>query len=183
MKKITVVLLAVALLLCAVCAFAESTETKFELPVLLTSVGQSADYQMVGVAMKNAKIEYSVNNVATEADLAGIKTLILAIGGSSKGLGAAGIDANQELERVNALIAAAKAAEIKIIALHVGGEARRGELSDKFIVPAVAASDYCVAVAAGDKDGLISNTAKDAGIEIRIIDSLTQLMTVLPELF
>lgn len=182
MKKLAAVLLAVALVLGACSALAEAPE-KFPLPLLLTSVGQSADYQMVGVAMKNCGIAYTVNNIATADDLGEVKTLVLAIGGSSKGLGAAGIDADQELARVMALIEAAKAAEIKVLALHVGGEARRGELSDKFIAPAVAAADYCLAVAAGDKDGFISKTAEDAGVTCQIIDGMASLMTALPELF
>ena len=46
-----------------------------------------------------------MNKNITGADLPDdCKTLILAVGGSSKGLGAAGIDADQELARTDALI-------------------------------------------------------------------------------
>lgn len=81
---------------------------------------------------------------------------MLAIGGSSKGLGAAGISAEAELERTKALLAEAKRLGMKIIGVHVGGEARRGELSDKFIVAALPSCDYVVIVADGDKDGLFA---------------------------
>jgi hypothetical protein len=36
----------------------------------------------------------------------------------------------------------------------VGGEGRRGELSDKFIQAAIPACNYVIVVADGDKDGL-----------------------------
>jgi hypothetical protein len=45
---------------------------------------------------------------------------------------------------------------LTIIGLHVGGEARRGQLSDTFIQAAVPSCHYVVAVADGDKDGFIS---------------------------
>ena len=63
-----------------------------------------------------------MNKNITGADLPDdCKTLILAVGGSSKGLGAAGIDADQELARTDALISAAKEKGIIVLALHTGG--------------------------------------------------------------
>ena len=118
-----------------------------ESPILLTSVGQSADVEMVKVMMDKGGLSPETNSLATEADLGDSKTLVLAIGGSSKGLGAAGIDANQELERVNKLIAAADEKGMTIIALHIGGEARRGDLSDKFVAPSFEKADYAIVVA------------------------------------
>jgi hypothetical protein len=46
-----------------------------------------------------------------------------------------------------------------IIGVHVGGEARRGQLSDRFIQAAVPACQYLVVVADGDKDGFITKLA------------------------
>ena len=41
------------------------TEAFAEAPILLTTGGQSADYQMVGTLMKNLGMDYTMNNVAT----------------------------------------------------------------------------------------------------------------------
>ena len=98
-----------------------------EQPALLTSVGQSADVEMVKVMMDKAELKYSIDNMSDGSDLGDAKTLVLAIGGSSKGLGAAGIDADQEIARVEKLINAADEAGLTILALHIGGEARRGD--------------------------------------------------------
>ncbi|MDP3179277.1 MAG: DUF6305 family protein, partial [Spirochaetaceae bacterium] len=118
--------------------------------------GQSADVEMVKVLMTRSKLEFTMESDAPAKALAasGAKTLVIAIGGSSKGLGAAGISAEAELERTKLMIAEAKKLGLKIIGVHVGGEARRGELSDKFILAVVPSCDYVVIVAEGDKDGL-----------------------------
>lgn len=128
----------------------------FEGPILLTSVGQSADVNIVNTLLTKAGVaDVRLAATVTAEEVAGYKTLVLAIGGSSKGLGAAGIDENQEVARVVAVIEAAKENDVKILALHVGGQARRGVLSDLFIPDAVAAADAMIVVKAGDEfDGL-----------------------------
>ncbi|HRY71907.1 MAG TPA: DUF6305 family protein [Spirochaetia bacterium] len=148
-------------LLAAVAAGAQSWSLKAPIaqkPAFLTSIGQSADIEMVKVLLDRNGIPFKADEgVAAKALAAtGAKTLVLAIGGSSKGLGAAGISAEAELERTKALLAEAKRLGMKIIGVHVGGEARRGELSDKFIVAALPSCDYVVIVADGDKDGLFA---------------------------
>ena len=124
-------------------------------PAFLTSIGQSADIEMVKVLFERAAVPHKMSAQAKAADLAasGAKTLILVVGGSTKGLGAAGISSDAELDRARSLIAEGKKLGMTIIGIHVGGEARRGELSDKFIQAAIPACDYVVVVAGGDKDG------------------------------
>lgn len=154
-----------------------------ESPILLTSVGQSADVEMVKVMMDKGGLPPETNSLATEADLGDSKTLVLAIGGSSKGLGAAGIDANQELERVNKLIAAADEKGMTIIALHIGGEARRGDLSDKFVAPSFEKADYAIVVADGNKDGLMSDLASKAGIPMDEVTTMADVVEPLKAAF
>ena len=127
-----------------------------QLPVVLTSVGQSADVDIVATHCKKIKLDVYQNNVISASELTEkYKTIILAVGGSNKGLGAAGIDADQELARTDALIAKAKELGITIIAMHVGGADRRGTLSDSFIKPAFAAADIAIIVESGDTDNLM----------------------------
>lgn len=159
------------------------TEAFAESPILVTSGGQSADYQMIGTVMGKVGMDYTVNNLATSADLGSAKTLIVVIGGSSKGLGAAGIDADGELARLAELIDGAKAAGLSVIAMHTGGEARRGELSDKFITPIMEKADYAIVVAAGDEDGLMAGICASKGIPMDSIASISDVTTVLPAAF
>ena len=159
------------------------TEAFAESPILVTSGGQSADYQMIGTVMGKLGMDYEVNNLATSADLGDAKTLIVVVGGSSKGLGAAGIDADGELARLEELMAGAKDAGLSIIAMHTGGEARRGDLSDKFVTPVFEKADYAIVVASGDEDGLMSGICAGAGIPMDVIGSISDVTTVLPAAF
>lgn len=131
---------------------------EFEQPMLITSVGQSADAQMVKALAERNGLKYSYDVAATPEALGEAKTLVLVIGGSSKGMGAAGVNQAQEEKRAKDLIAKAKEKNIQIIALHVGGSARRGELTDKFI-PLMADAKYAIVVADGDKDKAFSKIA------------------------
>lgn len=150
---------------------AEITEAMAETPALLTSVGQSADVNVVETLMKKAEIECDLNATVTEDGLDGYKTLILAIGGSSKGLGAAGVDENQELDRVNKVIAKAQENGMTIVALHIGGSARRGTLSDKFIPDPLAAADAAIIVSEGDGDGLMKGILDSNGVAAAYVDN------------
>ena len=156
MKKILFSLLLVLLLGLGSVSFATDEDISrltpleaamFEGPILLTSVGQSADVNIVNTLLTKAGVADVRLAVSVTADeVANYKTLVLAIGGSSKGLGAAGSDEKQEVARVVAIIEAAKANDVKILSLHVGGQARRGVLSDLFIPDAVKASDAMIVV-------------------------------------
>ena len=149
----------------------EITEAIAEGPIILTSVGQSADVNVVQTLMKKCEIETDLNATMTADDLEGYKTLVLAIGGSSKGLGAAGVDENQELDRVKAVIAKAKEQGVTIISLHIGGSARRGTLSDKFVPDALQAADAAIIVSEGDADGLMKGIVTANSIPASFVEN------------
>ncbi len=153
-------------------------------PAFLTSVGQSADIEMVKVLLERAAVPHQAEAKADAGALAasGAKTLILVLGGSTKGLGAAGISADAEIDRAKALIAEAKKLGMVIIGLHVGGAARRGELSDRFIRAAVPACNYVVAVAEGDKDGFIARLC-GAGIPFDKVAGISKAVEPLKRAF
>jgi len=125
-----------------------------------------------------------MNKNITGADLPDdCKTLILAVGGSSKGLGAAGIDADQELARTDALISAAKEKGIIVLALHTGGSARRGTLSDSFITPAFQGCDAAIVVSEGDSDGLMSGILSGNGTPAIYVDNTAGTLDALKTAF
>ena len=159
----------------------EITSGSCATPAVLTSIGQSADVEIVGTLCNKAGVE--LNNTITADELsADCKTLLLAVGGSSKGLGAAGIDADQELARTEDLLSKADELGITVVALHTGGSARRGTLSDSFISPAFAAADIAIVVSEGDGDGLMSgilagNSTPSAYVE-QVADCIETLKTL-----
>lgn len=161
-------------------------EGMFETPILLTSVGQSADVNIVNTLLTKAGIaDVRLAPSVTAEEVAGYKTLVLAVGGSSKGLGAAGIDENEELARVLAVLEAARENEVSILSLHVGGQARRGVLSDLFIPDAVKASDAMIVVRGGDEfDGLkISDMLHENEIPAAYVDNTAGVVEPLELVF
>ena len=93
-------------MLAAMCLFAAATTGAAPAkPVLITSIGQSAEISMVKNLAQRAKISYKEDALAGAASLVGadkqpaFSAVVAVVGGSSKGLGAAGIDRDQELAR------------------------------------------------------------------------------------
>ena len=76
-----------------------------------------------------------------------------------------------------------KDAGLSIIAMHTGGEARRGDLSDKFITPVFNMADYAIVVSSGDSDGMMNDLCAGNGIPMDKIDSISDVVTVLPAAF
>lgn len=159
------------------------TEAIAEGPIILTSVGQSADVNVVQTLLKKCEIDSDLNATVTADDMGSYKTLVLAIGGSSKGLGAAGVDENQELDRVKSVIAKAEEQGMTIIALHIGGSARRGTLSDKFIPDALAAADAAIIVSEGDSDGFMKGIVTENGVATAFIDNQVGAVEPLKTIF
>ncbi len=152
------------ILTCAMVAlFAEAT---LAAEVILTSFGQSPDVMMVKVVLRKIKIKGQLEKLLYAKDLGDEKVLVTVIGGSSKGLGEAGIDKDEEIERVNELITEARKKGIKVLVMHIGGKGRRGKLSDLFIREAVPMADKVVVVKGGDHDGLFSTILEGKNIEM-----------------
>ena len=134
-------------------------EAIFEQPVLITSVGQSADGQMVKTLAERNALKFTYDPLIKPDEVSKNKTLLLVVGGSSKGMGAAGINAAQEEQRAKDLIAKAKENKVKIIVAHVGGESRRGEMTDRFVSVVAPQADYMIVVADGDNDKIFAKAA------------------------
>jgi len=152
-------------------------------PIFVTSCGQSPDYGVVDLLGKRrAGLELKVNPLAKPDDLIGFKTLIIVIGGSGKGLGAAGIDVPEEVKRVEELIKKAKEEGIFILGMHLGGVERRGPVSQEF-VPFAAKVDYLIVRTDGNEDGFFTNVAKEKEIPLFLIEKSVELVEILKEIF
>jgi len=139
----------------------------FEGPGIITSAGQSSDVAIVKVMLNTQlKLGLEYKPLAQPADLAGMKTLVVSVGASTKGLGAAGLDMDKEIARTTTLLKAAKAAGLRILVMHTGGEARRGKTSNDLIQIVAPEADYIVVVAAGNKDKLFNKLAAARNVPV-----------------
>jgi hypothetical protein len=162
---------------------AQPTGPTFAPPVLITSVGQSGDAPIAAMLFKKAEIAATYEKLATEKNLDGPKTIVLVLGASMKGLGAAGLDAVKENARVAGLIAEARKKGVEILCLHVGGEARRGELTDEMVRTYLPAAKAAIVVKSGNKDGLFSKLCQDKGIPLIEVEKTLDAIEPLKKLF
>lgn len=159
------------------------TKENVSTPVLITSIGQSADVSMLDALMKKVGADYTFNATASAEEVAGYKTVIIACGASSKGLGAAGISQEDEIARAEAIIKAVQDNGITAIAAHLGGSARRGALSDQFNDMALSVANYIIVVEEGNDDGKFTDAASDKGVPITLLHSVANALTPLTDVF
>ncbi|MFC2121214.1 DUF6305 family protein [Bacteroidota bacterium] len=168
-----------------------------EEPVLLTSCGQSPGPNRLKIFMKRLALNYDYNTMATPEDLINkkdegnpYKSIIIVTGASLKGMGAAGVSVEDELNRTKALIAEAKKQGIKIIGSHIEGMSRRsqgadaGDNSDEQSIDAVCPnSDFMIIKKDGDSDGRFTAISKGKNIPIIIFEKNIEISDVLKKVF
>ena len=135
--------------------------------VYLTTLGQ-ADWDYAQTLVTDSQYgagftTATVDNLLDASTVEAGSTVIVVVGYTAKGI-APGITIAGETARAQAF--AAKAGEINLIVMHLGGVGRRGEASDPMIEAVVAVADYTfvyhdasAAANGGDYDGLFSATA------------------------
>ena len=174
---------ALGLVLVLSCPLHPREEPKPEPPLLITSAGQSAEVQLVAILAKRSGLDHILIKSATPEDLVGAKTLVLSLGASLKGLGAAGLDVQQEKDRVAGLIEAALSRSIPIVCLHLGGQDRRGSLSDDFISACLPHARVVIIVESGNQDGLFTRICEGNGIPLIVVPKTVDAMEPLKNVF
>ncbi len=176
---------------------AQAQEAKAELPVLVTSCGQSIGPTTIKVVLQRLKMPYDIDPLATPETLqakakAGTpyKTLIITMGASLKGMGAAGIEIEDELARAAALIAEARKSGVKIIGAHIEGMKRRsqgaaaGDTTDEQSIDAVAPnSDILLVLKEGNSDGRFTVISQSKKIPLVEFEKTMDLIPALEKLF
>ena len=107
----------------------------------LTSIGQSdidvARNLLSAVGLKETTQEeagnFETKDLLTASEVEEGAVVFVVVGASTKGLGGAGTDINKETTRANEFATAASEGKLTIISLHLGKQARRGDLSDGII--------------------------------------------------
>jgi len=174
----------VLFLLLAVASVTAAQAPSFERPGLLTSVGQSSDIAIVKVMLNTQlKLGLDYKPLAQPAEVAGMKTVVIVVGASTKGLGAAGLDIAKEMERATAIVKAAKAAGARILVVHTGGEARRGKTSNDVISLVVPEADCVVVVAAGNKDKFFNTLAAKKNVPVVEVEKMADAGAAVKTLF
>ena len=152
-------------------------------PVFVTSFGQSTDAAMLDTVMKRIGVEYVYNATATADAIKGYKTVVNAVGASTKGLGAAGISEAEETERAKAIMQVIQETGAEVICCHIGGSARRGTLSDLFADMVMAKASWIVLKEDANFDYKFTKFAEVNNVPISLIYATKDALTVFTEVF
>lgn len=168
-----------------------------QLPILLTSCGQSPGPERVKFFLNRLALQHEFLAQATAQDLVAAqraghpyKTLIVVTGASLKGMGAAGVSMPQELARTAALIDEAKKQGITLIGAHVEGMARRaqgaapGDNSDEQSIDAVMPkSTFMIVRKDGDEDQRFTFISREARIPLLLFEKNMEMGDLLGRVF
>jgi len=166
-------------------------------PVLLTSCGQSPGPVRLKIFMSRLEMDFDYNLFAKADDLITkknegdpYKSIIIVTGASLKGMGAAGVSIDDELERIEGLIAEAKKQGITIIGSHIEGMERRargaapGDNSDELSIDAVCPnSSFMIVKKEGDEDSRFTNISNGQNIPLILFEKNLDITGVLEKVF
>jgi Domain of unknown function (DUF6305) len=216
MKRTTVLLgLAAAATLAAAFLLAGQAPPKVGLPILTTSAGQSTDVTTLNIVLDEAGVTYDYCDVPTPemvADGVGLggresgpgfhvesttdpakypaktpyKAVVFAIGASLKGMGASGLTLDSEEARLKKVIEYCKSKKIFVMAVHIGGESKRGPAGsdNERMIDAVAPyADYIVVTKDSNKDGRFTKLAQSKKIPITEIEYALGLVDIVKQIF
>ncbi len=188
---------------------------KVGLPVLTTSAGQSTDVTTLNIVLDEAGIPYDYCDVPTPemvADGVGLggresgpgfhvesttdpakypagtpyKAVVFAIGASLKGMGASGLTLDSEEARLKKVIELCKQKKIFIMAVHIGGESKRGPAGsdNERMIDAVAPfADYLVVTKDSNKDGRFTKLAAAKKIPLTEVEYALGLVDIVKQVF
>ncbi len=166
-------------------------------PVMLTSCGQSPGPVRLKIFMSRLEMDFDYNLFATADDLITkknegdpYKSIIIVTGASLKGMGAAGVSIDDELARIEGLIAEAKKQGITIIGSHIEGMERRakgaapGDNSDELSIDAVCPnSSFMIVKKEGDEDSRFTNISNGQNIPLILFEKNLDITGVLEKVF
>ena len=158
-------------------AVSGAAPVKGQLPLLITNAGQGPGAKMSRLLVQRTGVvtDFDYNAEPQPADLKTkpYKTLMVVLGSTAKGLGASGITIDQEIDRLNAMIAEARKLKIQIVAVLLEGKTRRGKPggADERCIDAIAPfASYLVVKKDGNEDGRFDAIAKRTGAPLTFID-------------
>lgn len=169
----------------------QPTLPKLELPLVVTTCGQSPGALMVWVLCNQIKLPCERADLLKVEDLKNkakegnpYKTLIITTGTSMKGMGAAGVDIDYEVARIKAIIEEAKQEGIVIVGAHIEGMARRVDATDAAsIATVIPQSDLLLIREDSNEDGYFTKAAEELAIPIITFKETLNLINIFKELF
>lgn len=163
---------------------------KAQAPLLITNAGQGPGAKMVRLLVQRsgAITDFDYNAEPQPADLKAkpYKTLMVVLGSTAKGLGASGITIDQEIDRLNAMMAEAKKLKLQVVAVLLEGKTRRGKPggADERCIDAIAPfAQHLVVKKDGNEDGRFDAISKKTGAPLTFIDDAVDFGDVVKAMY
>jgi hypothetical protein len=163
---------------------------KGQQPLLITNAGQGPGAKMSRLLLQRTGVvsdfDYLAEPQPADLKTKPYKTLMVVLGSTAKGLGASGITIDQEIDRLNAMIAEAKKLKLQIVAVLLEGKSRRGKPggADERCIDAIAPfANYLVVKKDGNEDGRFDAIAKKSGAPLTIIDDALDFSEVVKAMY
>jgi hypothetical protein len=156
---------------------------KFPKPILVTCTGQTPGSLTLSTLLDKLGIKATHDPMILPSKMGGYKTLVMVMGASLKGLGAAGIDQDEEMERDEIVLAKAKSSGMKVVLAHIEGTARRNAIADKFITPFLPKADLLLVLDESNQDGLFTKAAQKNKIPMVTFKDFSELPYILKQMF
>lgn len=163
----------------------ELGEGIFGTPILLTTAGRSTDIYVTQTLMRQAGIDdvLTAPNAIPQEVTSYYGALVVAVGASEKGLAAAGQTMEEELVYIQAVLDAAQERGIPVLALHIGGYSRRGELTDSLLQEVFPRADGALILEEGDPDGFMLALLEENGVPANYIQEPIDAIPVFQRIF
>lgn len=163
---------------------------KGRLPLLITNAGQGPGAKMARLLVQRTGVttDFDYNAEPKPADLRAkpFQALMVVLGSTAKGLGASGITIDQEIDRLNAMIAEARKLKMQVVVVLLEGKARRGKPggADERCIDAVAPfADYLVVKKDGNEDGRFDAIARKTKAPLTFIDDAVDFGDVVKAMY
>lgn len=165
----------------------------FKTPFMITNAGQGPGGKMGRLLIKQAKQleldkDFFYVDVPYRADVLErtYNCIVIVIGSTDKGLGATGITIDQEIERVNEVMAAAKEKEIPVVAVLLEKDKRSDiptNANERCIDAVCPLSSLMIVVKDANTDGRFDKLKEKYEIPLLVIDSSMDFIELSKRIF
>lgn len=199
MRKIISTILLIALVLslaCVACAEPEAEAKTYGTPFLITNAGQGPGGKMCRLLMTQTQTltldtdffydsEPGANGHGTLDDMP-YTCLIVVIGSTDKGLGASGITIEDELARLEKMVAHAEEINLPIVAVLLEKD-KRSEIptnaNERCIDAICPHAEWMIVVKDGNADGRFDKLSEEYNIPLTVIDTTLDFTKLAKETF
>lgn len=154
------------------------TPPVIEYPLLVTALGQGTDGLLVREMLSDLKVDFTYETVVPPDKIGDYRTVLLAVGASTKALGSLGYTAEAELDRCRVLLEAISDESV-VILVRLGDSASQDGLTGALIDLALPYADMVLVTQNSDREGVIAKFAAEHGVSCSISSSVRQMTEAL----